>query len=161
MFIPLIPPPSSEFAMNYFIVRNDDDLFVFRKKNCFWNKKFPKKHKKLFRFLCAGVLLACCFEGIVCLRCCCGKHNFKRLNSHYTIFSEYNWKLNLFRFMLLSGYRLNKQIELRAIICLLNGNIMTTLGSNRTWNTKSLFGNWIIIFYLFYEYSFCCLHSRA
>lgn len=118
MFIPLIPPPSSEFAMNYFIVRNDDDLFVFRKKNCFWNKKFPKKHKKLFRFLCAGVLLACCFEGIVCLRCCCGKHNFKRLNSHYTIFSEYNWKLNLFRFMLLSGYRLNKQIELRAIIYL-------------------------------------------
>lgn len=85
--IPLISPPSSALAMNYFIVRNDDDLFVFRKEQKIKEKgklfrqikSFPKK--KSFYFL----LLACCFEGNVCLSCCCGKHNSQRLNSHYVI----------------------------------------------------------------------------
>lgn len=66
--------------MNYFIVRDDDDLFVFPKK-LFRNKNFFPEKKVSINFLCAGVLLAC-FEGIVCLPCCCGKHNSQRLNSH-------------------------------------------------------------------------------
>lgn len=61
--------------MNYFIVRDDDDLFVFRKNK---NKNFPAKAHKNNSPFCAGVLLACCFEEIVCLPCCCGKHNSKK-----------------------------------------------------------------------------------
>lgn len=76
--------------MNYFIVRDDDDLFVFR-KNCFTKmkiKKFFLESIKSARFMCRCAFGMAYFgpESLFAA-CCCGKHNSERLNSHYVITS--------------------------------------------------------------------------
>lgn len=76
--------------MNYFIVHDDDDLFVFREQTVsqiikvfFRPREQQRQRKKSMKSLdspspCSpGVLLACCFEGSCALfgfaACCCGK----------------------------------------------------------------------------------------